>query len=128
MKSQSCSSLTAIAALFAIGMPAAAALAQPAPGLYGNGGVVLVQPGAPAAPYGAYTAPSWGGSAVVPYGQSSGVVVTPGGAVPYGRYNKDAARDAFRINNAVGGQRAASDAARDVHRPLEPLNPLPGGR
>ncbi|MBL8376596.1 MAG: hypothetical protein JNM79_01860 [Burkholderiales bacterium] len=109
---------------------AAALLAQPglaqtsyAP--YGNGPVVLVQPGTPAAPYG-YTTPSWGGTGVLPYAQGSGVVVTPGGAVPYGRYNREAARDAFRINNAVGGARAANDAANATHQPLRPLNPMPG--
>ncbi|MFN0163631.1 MAG: hypothetical protein ACKVQQ_20565 [Burkholderiales bacterium] len=99
--------------------------AQTAYAPYGNGPVELVQPGTPSAPYG-HPAPSWGGTGVLPYSQGSGVVVTPGGAVPYGRYNREAARDAFRINNAVGGARAANDAANSTHQPLKPLNPMPG--
>ena len=97
---------------------------------YGNGPVVIVAPGAPGPPHGngavapGYGAPGYG--AVQPYGNNSGLVLTPRGAVPYGRYNKDAARDAFRINNALGGSRAADEAAARAQEPLTPLNPTPG--
>ena len=93
---------------------------------YGNGPVVIVAPNAPGASYG-YGGSGLGYGAVQSYGNSSGVVLTPNGALPYGRYNKDAARDAFRINNAIGGARAADDAAARAQAPLTPLNPLPGG-
>lgn len=96
-----------------------AAHAQDGYNLHGNGPVVIVAPNG-VAPYG------YGGG-VAPYTNSSGVVVTPRGAVPYGRYNKDAARDAFRINNAIGGARAADEAAARNQAPLTPLNPMPGG-
>lgn len=93
----------------------------------GNGPVVIVAPNAPGVPYG-YSGSGLGyGGVAQPYGNSSGVVITPRGAVPYGRYNKDAARDAFSINNALGGARAADDAAARSQAPLTPLNPLPGG-
>ena len=102
---------------------------------YGNGPVVIVAPGAPSLPHGngafvpGYGAPGYGASgygAVQPYGNNSGLVLTPRGAVPYGRYNKDAARDAFRLNNALGGARAADEAAARAREPLTPLNPTPG--
>ena len=105
---------------------AVSAQAQDAYRPYGNGAVVVVPQYSPALPY-SYGQGAYGGSAVVPYGNSQGVVVTPGGAVPYGRYNKDAAREAFRINNALGGARAADDAARQAREPMKPLNPVPGG-
>ena len=92
---------------------------------FGNGPVVIVAPNAPGVPYG-YGGSGLGYGGVQPYGNASGVVVTPRGAVPYGRYNKDAARDAFRINNALGGARAADDAAARTQAPLTPLNPMPG--
>ena len=97
---------------------------------FGNGPVVIVAPIAPIAPiapgvpYGYGSGLGYG--AVQSYGNASGVVVTPRGAVPYGRYNKDTAQDAFRINNAIGGARAADDAAARTQAPLTPLNPLPG--
>ncbi|MBL8382736.1 MAG: hypothetical protein JNM90_06675 [Burkholderiales bacterium] len=95
--------------------------AQDGYGLHGNGPVVIVAPGtAPGLPGYGY------GSAVVPYGGASGVVVTPRGAVPVGRYSKEAARDALRINNALGGARAADEAAARAQAPLTPLNPMPG--
>ena len=93
---------------------------------FGNGPVVIVAPNASGAPQ-AYGGSGLGYGGVQPYGNASGVVVTPQGAVPYGRYNKDAARDAFRINNAIGGARAADDAAARTQAPLTPLNPMPGG-
>ena len=93
---------------------------------YGNGPVVIVAPNAPATPYG-YAGSGLGYGGAQAYGNSSGVVVTPRGAVPYGRYNKEAAQDAFRINNALGGARAADEAAARSQAPLTPLNPLPGG-
>ena len=93
---------------------------------YGNGPVVIVAPNAPATPYG-YGGSGLGYGGVQPYGNSSGVVLTPRGAVPYGRYNKEAAQDAFRINTALGGARAADEAAARSQAPLTPLNPLPGG-
>ena len=93
---------------------------------YGNGPVVIVAPNAPATPYG-YGGSGLGYGGVQRYDNSSGVVVTPRGALPYGRYNKDAAQDAFRINNALGGARAADDAAARSQAPLTPLNPMPGG-
>ena len=103
---------------------ASVAPAQDGYNLHGNGPVVIVAPNAAGTLYGnAYGY----GSAALPYGNASGVVVTPGGAVPYGRYNKDAARDAFRINNALGGARAADEAAARSQAPLTPLNPMPGG-
>ena len=93
----------------------------------GNGPVVIVAPNAAGVPYG-YGGSGLGyGGVVQPYGNSTGVAITPRGAVPYGRYNKDAARDAFSINNALGGMRAADDAAARSQAPLTPLNPLPGG-
>ena len=95
---------------------------------FGNGPVVIVAPIAPiapGAPYG-YSGSGLGYGAVQPYGNASGVVVTPRGAVPYGRYNKDTAQDALRINNALGGARAADDAAARTQAPLTPLNPMPG--
>ena len=92
----------------------------------GNGPVVIVAPNAPATPYG-YGGSGLGYGGVQRYDNSSGVVVTPRGALPYGRYNKDAAQDAFRINNALGGARAADDAAARSQAPLTPLNPMPGG-
>jgi hypothetical protein len=102
----------------------AGAAAQDNYNLHGNGPVVIVAPGGTATPYGnAY--PGYG-SGVVPYGNNAGVAVTPRGAVPYGRYNKDAARDAFQINNALGGARAADEAAARNQAPLTPLNPMPG--
>ena len=94
---------------------------------FGNGPVLIVAPNAAGAPYG-YAGSGLGyGGALPGYGNSSGVAITPRGAVPYGRYDKDAARDAFRINNALGGARAAEDAAARSQAPLTPLNPLPGG-
>lgn len=97
------------------------AFAQDGYGLHGNGPVVIV-------PNNGTVVPGYGyGGAVAPYGRDSGVVVTPNGALPYGRYNKDAARDTFRINNAVGGARAADEAAARNREPLTPLNPMPGG-
>lgn len=114
-------------------VPAAALLVLAAPpvraqdgyGLHGNGPVVIVPQNGAVVPggYGAYG--GYGGG-VAPYGNQSGVVVTPRGAVPYGRYNKDAARDAFQINNAIGGARAADEAAGRAQAPLTPLNPVPG--
>jgi hypothetical protein len=102
-------------------LAAATAGAQDGYGLHGNGPVVIV-------PNNGSVVPGYGyGGAVAPYGRDSGVVVTPNGALPYGRYNKDAARDAFRINNAVGGARAADEAAARNREPLTPLNPMPGG-
>ena len=91
---------------------------------YGNGPVVVVPQGNGQSPYG-YVAPGYG--AVQPYNNGSGLVMTPQGATPYGRYNKDAARDAFRINNALGGARAADEAAARSQAPMTPLNPMPGG-
>jgi hypothetical protein len=119
---------TVIAVTFAIatGLGAATcASAQDAYNLHGNGPVVIVAPNAAGVPYG--SGYSGYGSGLAPYGNSSGVLVTPRGAVPYGRYNKDAARDAFRINTALGGARAADEAAARNQAPLTPLNPLPGG-
>jgi hypothetical protein len=105
---------------------AGAAQAQNSPySLYGNGPVVIVQPNAPGVSGGATY--GYGGTAVLPNGNGSGVVVTPGGAVPYGRYNKDTAREAFRMNNAIGGAQAANEAAARAQQPLTPLNPVPGG-
>jgi hypothetical protein len=103
---------------------AASAIAQDNFNLHGNGPVVIVAPNGAGTPYG-NTYPGYG-SGVVPYGNNSGVAVTPRGAVPYGRYNKDAARDAFQINNALGGARAADEAAARNQAPLTPLNPMPG--
>ena len=117
--------LSAIAALATLA--AAAAHGQQGYGPpYGNGPVVIVAPNAPATPNG-YSGSGLGYGGAQRYDNSSGVVVTPRGAVPYGRYNKEAAQDAFRINNALGGARAADDAAGRSQAPLTPLNPLPGG-
>jgi hypothetical protein len=113
------------AALTAVAL-AGAAHAQNSPyGLYGNGPVVIVQPAAPGVSAGASY--GYGGTAVLPNGNGSGVVVTPGGAIPYGRYNKDTAREAFRLNNAIGGAQAANEAAARAQQPMTPLNPMPGG-
>lgn len=109
-----------------LGLGASAnASAQDNYNLHGNGPVVIVAPNGTATPYG--TGYPGYGSGIVPYGNNSGVAVTPRGAVPYGRYNKDAARDAFQINNALGGARAADEAAARNQAPLTPLNPMPGG-
>jgi hypothetical protein len=119
---------TAISALSIVIAGAAApasVVAQDNYNLHGNGPVVIVAPNGIATPYG--NGYSGYGTGVVPYGNNSGVAVTPRGAVPYGRYNKDAARDAFQINNALGGARAADEAAARNQAPLTPLNPMPGG-
>ena len=119
--------LSALSALAAVAALAATAThSQEVYTPYGNGPVVIVAPHAPATPYG-YGGAGLGYGGVQPYGNSSGVVLTPRGALPYGRYRKDAAQDAFRINNALGGARAADDAAARSQAPLMPLNPLPGG-
>lgn len=103
-----------------------ASLAQTSYAPYGNGAVVVVPPYSAGLPYGPGPY-GYGGSAVIPHGNGSGVVVTPSGAVPYGRYSRDTARESLRINNALGGAQAANDAAAKAQAPLVPLNPMPGG-
>lgn len=119
--------LTAVALAVATLTPTASAQNGYTP--YGNGPVVVVPSAMPGLPYGAGPGYGYGygGAAVLPYGHGSGVVVTPGTALPYGRYNKDAAREAFQINNALGGAQAANDASARTQAPLTPLNPMPGG-
>ena len=124
--------LTAVALAVATMTLTSAVSAQNGYTPYGNGPavvVVVVPSEPPALPYGAGPGYGYGygGAALLPYGNGSGVVVTPGTAVPYGRYNKDAARETFQINNALGGAQAANDAAARTQAPLTPLNPMPGG-
>ena len=109
-----------------VGMACAAGLAQSQYVPYGNGAVVVVPPYSAGLPYGPGPY-GYGGTAVIPHGNGSGVVVTPGGATPYGRYNREATRESLRINNAIGGAQAANDAAARAQAPLTPLNPMPGG-
>ena len=108
------------------GAACAAGVAQTLYAPYGNGAVHVVPPYAAGLPYGPGPY-GYGGAAVIPHGYGSGVVVTPGGAVPYGRYNRDTTRESLRINNAIGGAQAANDAAARAQAPLAPLNPMPGG-
>ena len=109
-----------------VGMGCASSLAQTLYAPYGNGAVLVVPPYAAGLPYGPGPY-GYGGTAVIPHGNGSGVVVTPNGAAPYGRYNRDATRESLWINNAIGGAQAANDAAARAQAPLTPLNPMPGG-
>ncbi len=109
-----------------VGIGCDASLAQTPYAPYGTGAVVIVPPYSAGLPYspGPY---GYGATAVIPHGNGTGVVVTPGGAAPYGRYNRDATRESLRINNAIAGAQAANDAAARAQAPLTPLNPMPGG-